>query len=364
MQRILVVDDDPVQVDVVSFLLRRAGWEGSAATDAVTARRLFEEQHPDLVILDVHLGDDDGRDLLRQFRKERPGVAILMLTALTTEDERVRGLELGADDYLCKPYSHRELIARVRALLRRGTREVREPVQPGRMQVGSVVLDPMTHAVTHRGHPVDVTPTEFRLLQTLMLRSNSLVPLRTLLKEVWGHQDLSAKNVVRVTASRLRAKLDDDVLAPRLVQTVRGEGLMFCGAEPEPARTRPAATDAPVALDVIADLQELLEESGMQPLEELNQAYTRTAARHVSVMREALARHDAGVLAEEAHKLRGASATLGAQRVSRVCAAIEKQSRAGDMTHIDELLTQLESELSAFEDALTPLLAPALVMPR
>ena len=359
MQRILMVDDDHVQVDVVSFLLRRAGWESSTAMDAATARHLFEEQHPDLVILDIHLGADDGRDLLRQFRKERPGVAILMLTALTTEEERVRGLELGADDYLGKPFSHRELIARVRALLRRGTRETREPVQPGRIQVGSVVLDPMTHEVTRRGHPLDVTPTEFRLLQTLMQRSNTLVPLRTLLKEVWGHQDLSAKNVVRVTASRLRAKLDDDAVAPRVLQTIRGEGLIFCDDEPAPPVTPSASTDAPVALDVIADLQELLGDSGMQPLEKLNQVFARTAAMHVSAMRGALARADAGMVAEQAHKLRGASATLGAQRVTRICSDIEKQSRAGDLTHTDELLAQVESELSAFEDALAPLLAHA-----
>ena len=360
MQRILVVDDDPVHVDVVSFLLRRAGWDASAATDPATARRLFAEQNPDLVILDIHLGDADGRDLLRQFRKERPDVAILMLTALTAEEERVRGLELGADDYLCKPFSHRELIARVRALLRRGTREVHEPVPPARMQVGLVVLDPLTHEVTRSGHHVDLTATEFRLLQALMSRPNTLVPIRTLLKEVWGHQDLSAKNVVRVTASRLRAKLDDDALTPHLLQTVRGEGLMFRGELPQLAVEPPSLEDAPVALDVIADLQELLEETAMQPLDELRGVYARTAARQVAAMRDALAGGDAGALAEQAHKLRGESATLGAQRVSRVCAELEKHARAGDLSQVDDLLGHVEAELSAFEDALDSLLTGAV----
>ena len=356
MQRILVVDDDRVAVDVVSFLLRRAGWEPLAAFDAATARRLFE-QCPDLIILDIHLGDADGRDLLQQFRKERANVPILMLTAVTAEGERVHGLELGADDYLCKPFSHRELVARVRALLRRGTRETPEPVQPARLQVGSIVLDPLTHEVMRGDQRIDVTPTEFRLLQTVMSRPNTLVPLRTLLKEVWGHQDLSAKNVVRVTASRLRAKLDDDPLAPRLLQTVRGEGLMFRGKESQSAVSTSTAADGPLALDVIANLQELLSESGMQPLEDLNQVYTGTAARHISAMREAVARGDAGALAEEAHKLRGASATLGAQRVSRLCGLIEKQCRAADMTHVAGMTAHVESEVSAFEDALAPLLA-------
>ena len=358
MQRILVVDDDHVEIDVVSFLLRRAGWEPLAALDATAARRLFD-QHPDLVILDIHLGDADGRDLLRQFRKERANVPILMLTALTAEEERVRGLELGADDYLCKPFSHRELVARVRALLRRGTRERVEPVQPARIQVGAVVLDPLTHEVTRGGQRVDVTPTEFRLLQTVMSRPNTVVPVRTLLKEVWGHQDLSAKNVVRVTASRLRAKLDDDALAPRLLQTVRGEGLMFRGGESQSVASPSTAADGPLAIEVIADLQELLDEAGMQPLEELNQVYTATAAKHISAMREALARSDAAGLTEEAHKLRGASATLGAQRVSRLCAVIEKQSRAGDLAHVEEMIKHVESEVSTFEDALAPLLARA-----
>jgi DNA-binding response OmpR family regulator/HPt (histidine-containing phosphotransfer) domain-containing protein len=355
MQRILVVDDDQLQLDVVSFLSRRAGWETSAAVDAVTARRLFVEQQPDLVILDIHLGDEDGLDLLRQFRKERPAVAILMLTALAAEDDRVRGLELGADDYLCKPFGHRELIARVRALLRRGPGGPRTPARPGRIELGAMALDPMAHRVTHGGQPVDLTPTEFRLLQALMLRPCTLVPLQTLLHEVWGHQDLSAKNVVRVTANHLRAKLDA-ARASGWLQTVRGEGLILCEKEPKRAVTRSAPTEAPVALDVIADLQALVEGSGMQPLQELNQVYTRTAARHLSAIRDSVARHDARIVAEEAHKLRGASASLGAQRVSRLCAVIEEQSRAGDITHIDELLTQVESELAAFEDALAPLL--------
>jgi two-component system alkaline phosphatase synthesis response regulator PhoP len=357
MQHILVVDDDPVQVDVVSFLLRRAGFHSTAAFDAASAARLFDDQQPDLVILDVQLGASDGRDLLRRFRKQRPEVLILMLTALDAEDDRVRGLELGADDYLTKPFSPRELIARVQAMLRRGSVEAHEAVLPRRMQLGSVMLDPMTHEVTRAGQPLDLSPTEFRLLRTLMVRPNVLVPTRTLLNEVWGHQDMTARNVLRVTASRLRAKLENDRSTPGLLRTVRGEGLMF--REDAPALAAgPVPTDAPVALEVIAELQELLDEPGMQPLRQLKETFDKTAAKHVSTMRTALMTRDAAALSAEAHRLRGSSGSLGAQRVTRVCAVIEERSRAHDLEHVEELLQQLEQELAAFDAAIAPLLGP------
>ena len=357
MQRILVVDDDHVQVDVVSFLLRRAGFESTAAFDGVSAARLFDDHRPDLVILDVHLGDSDGRDLLRQFRNQRPEVLILMLTALNAEDDRVRGLDLGADDYLTKPFSPRELIARVRAMLRRGAVEVHEPVLPGRIQLGSVMLDPMTHEVTRAGQRLDLSPTEFRLLRTLMASPNVLVRTRTLLKEVWGHQDTAARNVLRVTASRLRAKLDNNSTSPGLLRTVPGEGLVF-GDDAPAIAAGPAATDAPVALEVIAELQELVDDTGTGPLRQLNETFGAAVEEHLSAMRTALTNRDGAALLAEAHWLRGTSGSLGAQRVTRVCAIIEEWVRAGDLTQMDELLQHLELELDVFEAAIAPLLGP------
>jgi DNA-binding response OmpR family regulator/HPt (histidine-containing phosphotransfer) domain-containing protein len=358
VQRILVVDDDRVQVDVVSFLLRRAGFESTAAFDAATAARLFDDQQPDLVILDVHLGASDGRDLLRRFRKQRPDVRILMLTALGAEDERVRGLELGADDYLSKPFGPRELIARVQAMLRRGSIKSHEPVPPRRMQLGSVMLDPMTHEVTRAGQRLTLSPTEFRLLRSLMASPNVLVPTGTLLKEVWGHQDMTARNVLRVTASRLRAKLENDRSSPRLLHTVAGQGLVFREDTSALAAT-PAPNDAPVALDVVAELRELADEPGMPPLRQLYQRFGITVTEHMSVLRTALRNRDAAALSQEAHRLRGSSGTLGAQRVMRVCAKIEERSRAADLAQVEELLQQLEQELAVFEAAITPLLGPA-----
>jgi DNA-binding response OmpR family regulator/HPt (histidine-containing phosphotransfer) domain-containing protein len=369
MQPILVVDDDRVQVDVVSFLLRRAGFEPVTAFDADSARDLFERQRPLLVILDVQLGQADGRDLLRQFKRERPEIPILMLTVLNAEDDRVYGLELGADDYLAKPFGYRELIARVRALLRRGKSDVRERVAPERLELGPVVLNALTHEVTRDEQRLDLSPTEFRLLQTLMERPNELVSTRTLLQQVWGHQDMTARNVVRVTASRLRAKLEVDPAHPRFLQTVPGEGLIFrvepeaapevVESEPEPSlrvNARPGLAEGPVALDVVAELRELMGQMGNEPLQQLNDVFLQSSRNHLTSMRAALADGDANELSREAHRLRGACGSVGAQRMASVCAAIEERAKAADLAPVDDLLKQLEHELTDFEQAIVPML--------
>ena len=244
-----------------------------------------------------------------------------------------------------------------RAMLRRGAVEVHEPVLPGRIQLGSVMLDPMTHEVTRAGQRLDLSPTEFRLLRTLMASPNVLVRTRTLLKEVWGHQDTAARNVLRVTASRLRAKLDNNSTSPGLLRTVPGEGLVF-GDDAPAIAAGPAATDAPVALEVIAELQELVDETGTGPLRQLNETFGAAVEEHLSTMRTALTNRDGAALSAEAHWLRGTSGSLGAQRVTRVCAIIEERVRAGDLTQMDELLQHLELELDVFEAAIAPLLGP------
>src|SRR4051794_25586104 len=341
MQPILVVDDDRVQVDVVSFLLRRAGFDPVTAFDAESARELFESQPPLLVILDVQLGQADGRDLLRQFKQQRPQIPILMLTVLNAEDDRVYGLELGADDYLAKPFGYRELIARVRALLRRGASEVRERVLPQRLELGTIVLNPSTHEVSRDGQLLDLSPTEFRLLQTLMERPNQLVSTRTLLQELWGHTDMTARNVVRVTASRLRGKLEVDPSHPQYLQTVSGEGLIFRGEPPRPPVTSapvaagPSVELPPVALDVVAELRELMGQMGTQPLQHLNDVFQQSSQNHLQGMHAALEAGNAEDLGREAHRLRGASGSLGAQRMARVCATIEEHARAGDLVPVD-----------------------------
>jgi DNA-binding response OmpR family regulator/HPt (histidine-containing phosphotransfer) domain-containing protein len=367
VQRVLVVDDDPTQLDVVTFLLRRAAFEPVTAADPAAAIRLFDELDPDLVILDVRLGDASGLDLLRRFREQRSAVPILMLTAAKEEDDRVRGLELGADDYLPKPFGHQELIARVRAMLRRGAIRTTAPRPAARVQVGSLVLDPMRHEVTRDGRHVDVTPTEFRLLHCLMARPDEVVPARTLLREVWGHQDLTARNVLRVTAGRLRAKLEDDPAHPRLLQTVAGQGLLLrsegtADMQPVPQTRPPSQThdeDGPIALDTIAELRELHADAGGRALRHLVGMFEEAAVPRVTAMREALARRDRGALERQAHTLRGSAVIVGARRVARVCAEIETASRAGDLVSIVGLLDQVQIELTEFSIAIRDVLPDA-----
>jgi HPt (histidine-containing phosphotransfer) domain-containing protein len=210
---------------------------------------------------------------------------------------------------------------------------------------------------------VDLSPTEFRLLQTVMERPNELVSTRALLQQVWGHQDMTARNVVRVTASRLRAKLEVDPAHPQFLQTVSGEGLIFRtdqrAARPVAAvaPAPPKLPDGPVALDVVAELRELMGQMGSQPLQHLVEVFLQSAQNHLEGMRSALSDGNAEELGREAHRLRGASASVGAQRVSAICGRIESRARTGDLSTIDAELEKLEHELKVFEAAIVPLLA-------
>jgi DNA-binding response OmpR family regulator len=228
--RILLVDDDRELIDLLAFALKRAGLEPIGAHDAVTALRLFDEREPDLVVLDINLGASSGLEVLRDLRR-RSALPVIMLTALDSEEDKVRGLEAGADDYLTKPFSHRELIARIRAQLRRSGQEwpVRRAPET-RLQVGGITLDLAEHSVTKAGQPVSLTVTEFRLLHCLMTNAGAVVPTGTLLKQVWGYNDPGGSDVVRVTVHRLRRKLEDDPARPQLLHTIPGVGVRLNAA--------------------------------------------------------------------------------------------------------------------------------------
>jgi two-component system response regulator VicR len=229
--QILLVDDDRELTDLLAFALNRAGLEPIAAHDAQTAVRLFEEKQPDLAVLDINLGGASGLDVLKTLRRDSQ-VPIIMLTALDSEEDKVRGLELGADDYLTKPFSHRELIARIRAQLRRSGQEWTPRRAPEtRLEVGPIVLDVAEHSVTKERQPISLTVTEFRLLHCLMAHAGSVVPTGTLLKQVWGYQDPGGTDVVRVTVHRLRRKLEDDPARPSFLHTIPGVGVLL---KPEP----------------------------------------------------------------------------------------------------------------------------------
>jgi DNA-binding response OmpR family regulator len=224
--KVLIVDDDPDLCDLLDFALQRAGLDVVIANDGTAAVRAIEAQPPDVVLLDVDLGADNGFEVLRELRR-RSGVPVIMLTALDNEDDRVRGLDLGADDYVTKPFSHRELVARVRAQIRRSGDE--PPARRGERRIlraGPLELDVGRHVLMKGGHPIDLTATEFRLLQVLMQERGTVVPTQRLLEAVWGYRDPGAGDVVRAAVHRLRRKLEDDPSKPRLIQTIPSVGVL------------------------------------------------------------------------------------------------------------------------------------------
>jgi DNA-binding response OmpR family regulator len=225
----MLVDDDRELIDLLAFALKRAGLDPIAAHDGASALRVFEERRPDLVVLDIGLGTSSpsGLDVLRDLRR-RSSLPVILLTAFDSEEDKVRGLEAGADDYLTKPFSHRELIARIRAQLRRSGQEwpVRQAPET-RLEVGSIILDLGEHSVTKDGQQVSLTVTEFRLLHCLMSNAGRVVPTGELLKQVWGYQDPGGSDVVRVTVHRLRRKLEQDPARPHLLHTIPGVGVLL-----------------------------------------------------------------------------------------------------------------------------------------
>lgn len=226
--RILLVDDDRELIDLLAFALRRAGLEPLAAHDGAAAIRQVADREPDLLVLDINLGAFSGLDVLKEVRRTSAALPVIMLTALDSEEDKVRGLEAGADDYLTKPFSHRELIARIRAQLRRAGQEWQPRQAPAtRLQVGSLTMDLAEHSVTRDGQPVSLTVTQFRLLHCLMSNAGRVVTTAELLKQVWGYHDPGGSDVVRVTVYRLRQKLDNDPARPPLLHTIPGVGVLL-----------------------------------------------------------------------------------------------------------------------------------------
>ncbi len=224
--RILLVDDDPDLVDLLAFALKRAGFLHSAAHDTDSARRTFTSERPDLVVLDIGLGRDNGLDLLREIR-QHSDTPVILLTGRGSEDDKVRGLELGADDYLTKPFSHRELIARIRVQLRHSGRQVPKTPAMGKLEEGPLMVNLAEYTAYLEGRTLRLTATEFRLLAYLMSHAGSVVPTRALLAEIWGYSDAMGADVVRVTVHRLRRKLEEAGGQPSLLRTVAGVGVLL-----------------------------------------------------------------------------------------------------------------------------------------
>lgn len=225
--KILVVDDDPHLLDVVTIGFRLQ-WPDSdvlQARDGASALRAVREQHPDFVLLDVVLPDRDGFAVLAEIRRHS-SVPVILLTARGEETDQVRGLELGADEYVVKPFSLLALIARAKALLRRADSAPSSAHANADILAGELVIDFPGHVVTRQGQPVELSPLEFRLLHSLVANSGQVVPYHVLLARVWGEDYDVPLDYLKVYISRLRAKLESGD-GPRYIQTVRGFGYKF-----------------------------------------------------------------------------------------------------------------------------------------
>lgn len=218
--KIEVVDDDLELRHLIAFALRDAGYLIVEAGDGEDALKLFQQERPDLLILDVNMPRADGFEVLRRLRDSGARVPVMMLTVRAAEEDQVRGLDLGADDYLPKPFSPRTLLARVRALLRRSG-EIRE----SRTEAGDLTLDPEQRGVSVKGgEPVRLTALEWRLLQFLVANAGHTLPTERLTVHVWGRRGEGDRQMLKQLVHRLRRKLEEDPASPRYLRTVSGVG--------------------------------------------------------------------------------------------------------------------------------------------
>lgn len=228
--KVLIVDDEPSIVELVRFTLEKEGFRTEAATDGHQALEAVERSRPDLVLLDLMLPGIDGLDVCRQLR-QKARIPIIMLTAKATEVDKVVGLELGADDYITKPFSPRELVARVRAVLRRSQAQAEVPAAEGpqpaagqELRAGDIRMDVARHQVWVGERLVELTPKEYELLRTFMANKGIVLTRELLLDRVWGYDFAGDTRTVDVHVVRLRQKLEDDPAHPRYIETVRGVG--------------------------------------------------------------------------------------------------------------------------------------------
>jgi two-component system response regulator RegX3 len=223
-----MVEDEAAITEPLSDALAREGWDSAVAGTAAGGLELAEQLQPELVLLDVMLPDGSGYDVCRELRR-RSEVPIIMLSARGEETDRIVGLEVGADDYVVKPFSARELVARVRAVLRRTQREPAAEEKP--LEAGALRLDPARHEASLDGEPLDLTRKEFEVLQLLMRNAGAVVSRDRLIDEVWDVNWFGPTKTLDVHVSALRKKLGDDPSSPRYLHTVRGVGFRCASAD-------------------------------------------------------------------------------------------------------------------------------------
>lgn len=225
-QTVLVVEDEESFIEALQIGLKREGFRVEVARDGLQALDLFDIIRPDLVLLDVMLPKVSGVDVCRQLRK-RSQVPIIMVTAKAAEIDTVVGLEVGADDYIAKPYRLRELVARMRAVLRRAPLDRAGELTEATLVVGDVQLDPDQHEVVIRGERVSLPLKEFELLHILLANAGRVLPRETLIDRVWGNDYVGDTKTLDVHIKRLRAKIEDDPGSPQKIVTIRGLGYKY-----------------------------------------------------------------------------------------------------------------------------------------
>lgn len=233
MKKILVVDDEKPISDIVKFNLTKEGYEVYTAYDGEEALEKVEEVEPDLILLDLMLPKMDGLEVAREVRKSHD-MPIIMVTAKDSEIDKVLGLELGADDYVTKPFSNRELVARVKANLRRGA-AAKEPEEttPSELTIGDLTIHPDAYMVTKRGETIELTHREFELLFYLAKHLGQVMTREHLLQTVWGYDYFGDVRTVDVTVRRLREKIEDNPSHPNYLVTRRGVGYYLRNLEQE-----------------------------------------------------------------------------------------------------------------------------------
>jgi two-component system response regulator VicR len=234
-KKILVVDDEKPIADILMFNLRKEGYDVYCAYDGNEALKMVEDIQPDLILLDIMLPMRDGMEVCREVRKKYE-MPIIMLTAKDSEIDKVLGLELGADDYVTKPFSTRELIARVKANLRRHNQIISQPDtedETNEIEIGSLIIHPDAYVVSKRGETIELTHREFELLYYLAQHIGQVMTREHLLQTVWGYDYYGDVRTVDVTVRRLREKIEDSPSHPAWIVTRRGVGYYLRNPEQE-----------------------------------------------------------------------------------------------------------------------------------
>lgn len=238
MKKVLLVDDEPSIVTLLAFNLEKDGYEVTTATDGAEGYRLAISNPFDFIILDLMLPSMDGMDICKRLRQEKFDTPIMILTAKDDELEKIIGLELGADDYMTKPFSPREVLARMKAILRRTNKAVPAEAVPSvrqestedqteKIEVGEITIFPQLYEVHVAGDLIEITPKEFELLLYMAKRANRILSREQLLNAIWNFDYAGETRIVDVHISHLREKIEKDTKNPQYIRTVRGFGYKF-----------------------------------------------------------------------------------------------------------------------------------------